>query len=257
MNRLTDIPVAAPWPHPRLQPPAPAPASALALGLALALAAGCCAAAQGAAPGKAQDRAQDRARQPAAAETRAATEAEIKSFESWFGQRAAAAGGGPVPKTSYEVQRAEGARDWSVTAWAERVPQRGAWRLCLLQSDGFDYDPKAQRWSESGRQRQYVWLDRSSDCGVSPQRVHLKQPLGDRDIVTVLEQQGTLLQSARLLFAGNTQCAPQRAHKFELTAIDVTPDQFYQLTYASDRGGSAVITVRKRARELTAWAARC
>ena len=102
-----------------------------------------------------------------------------------------------------------------------------------------------------------MWLDRSADCGVSPQRVHLKQPLGERDIVTVLEQQGPLLQSARLLFAGNTRCAPQRAHKFELAAIDVTPDRFYQLTYVSDRGGSAVVTVRKRARELTAWAARC
>jgi hypothetical protein len=187
------------------------------------------------------------------AQTRPASEAEIKSFESWFSQH----GGRAVPKARYEVQRGEGGVDWRVTAWVERAPQRAAWRLCLAQGDGYAYDAAAQRWSGTGRQRQYVWLDRSSDCGVSPQRVHLKQPLGDRDIVTLLEQQGTLLQGARLLFAGNTRCAAQRAHKFELTAIDVTPDQFYQLTYESDRGGSAVITVRKRARELTAWAARC
>lgn len=187
------------------------------------------------------------------AETRPPNEAEIKSFESWFSQRP----GGPALKASYDIQRAEGARDWTVTAWAEQPPQRAAWRLCLARSDGYVYDAKAQRWSASGQQRQYVWLDRSADCGVSPQRVHLKQPLGERDIVTVLEQQGPLLQSARLLFAGNTRCAPQRAHKFELAAIDVTPDRFYQLSYVSDRGGSAVVTVRKRARELTAWAARC
>jgi hypothetical protein len=189
----------------------------------------------------------------AQAETREPSAAEIKSFETWFSQHS----GGAALKARYEVQRSEGARGWSVAAWVERPPQRAAWRLCLARSDGYAYDAKTQRWSASGAQRQHVWLDRSSDCGVSPQRVLLKKPLGDRDIVTVLEQQGPLLQSARLLFAGNTQCAPQRAHKFELAAIDVTPDQFYQLTYVSDRGGSAVITVRKRARELTAWAARC
>jgi hypothetical protein len=189
----------------------------------------------------------------AQAETRPASEAEIKSFEVWYSQRY----DGPARKAGLEVQRADGTRDWTVTAWSERLPQRAAWRLCHAQRDGYAYDGKMQRWSESGERRNYVWLDRSSDCGVSPQRVHLKHVLGDRDIVTVLEQQGELLQSARLLFAGNTQCAPQRAHKFELTAIDVMPDQYYQLSYVSDRGGSAVVTVRKRARELTAWSARC
>lgn len=190
---------------------------------------------------------------PAQAETRVASEGEIKSFEAWYRQRQ----GGEPRKFNVEVQRSDGARDWTVTAWGERAPQRAAWRLCHARRDGYLYDGKAQRWNENGESRNYVWLDRSSDCGVSPQRVHLKQPLGDRDIVTVLEQQSELLTGARLLFAGNTLCAPQRAHKFELTAIDVTPDQYYQLSYVSDRGGSAVITVRKRARELTAWAARC
>lgn len=189
----------------------------------------------------------------ARAESRQPSTAEISSFEAWFAQRS----GAPAPKVTYQVQRGEGVRDWTVTAWAERAPQRAAWRLCMVQGDGYVYDAKTQRWNENGQLRKFVWLDRSSDCGVSPQRVHLKQPLGDRDIVTILEQQGTLLHSARLLFAGNTQCAPQRAHNFELAAIDVTPDQFYQLSYVSDRGGSAVVTVRKRARELTAWAARC
>ncbi|CAN7430528.1 hypothetical protein LJR289_002740 [Pseudoduganella sp. LjRoot289] len=160
-------------------------------------------------------------------------------------------------KPSFEIQRSEGAREWTVTAWVERAPQRAAWRLCHAQRDGYLYDGKTRRWSESGESRNYVWLDRSSDCGVSPQRVLLKQALGDRDIVTVLEQQGELLTSARLLFAGNTQCAPQRAHKFELTAIGVLSGEYYQLSYVSDRGGRADITVRKRARELTAWAARC
>lgn len=184
-------------------------------------------------------------------ETRLASAAEILAFNSWMAARP----GGAAAKVGYDIARGGDTRGWRVTAWAERPAQRAAWRLCLATRDGYLYDGK--RWSELGQQRRYAWLDRASDCGVAPQRVHLKQPLGERDIVTVLEQQATILQHARLLFAGNTQCAPQRAHKFELAAIDPGPGQFYQLSYVSDRGGSAVITVRKRARELTAWAARC
>eukprot|EP01034_Spumella_vulgaris_P033685 gene33685-41557_t len=141
---------------------------------------------------QAQAQSQTQVRQP--------SEAEARSFEAWLAQRS----GGVRLKAGYDIQRAEGARDWTVTAWAEQPPQRAAWRLCLTRADGYSYDAMAQRWSGNGEQRNYVWLDRSADCGVSPQRVHLKQPLGERDIVTVLEQQGTVLQSARLLFAGNT-----------------------------------------------------
>jgi hypothetical protein len=102
-----------------------------------------------------------------------------------------------------------------------------------------------------------VWLDRSSDCGVSPQRVLLAQPMADRDIVTVLEGQGAVLQGARLLFAGNTQCAPIRALPFRLVGLGAEKDGMLVLTYRSDRGPEAQVTVRKRGRELTAWNVKC
>jgi hypothetical protein len=102
-----------------------------------------------------------------------------------------------------------------------------------------------------------VWLDRSSDCGVSPQRVLLAQPMADRDIVTVLEGQGAVLQGARLLFAGNTQCAPVRALPFRLAELGAQNDGMLLLTYRSDRGPQAQVTVRKRGRELTAWNVKC
>jgi hypothetical protein len=191
---------------------------------------------------------------PAAAiETRPPSEAETLSFAAYYHQRHP----GALFKSSFEIQRDSGEQSWRITAWAESAPQRAAWRLCLVQRSGYSYDAKEQRWSDNGQQRRYVWLDRAADCGVSPERVQLKHELSDRDIVTVLEQQDQVLQSARLLFAGNTQCAPQRAHNFKLEAIDVSPDQLYQLTYRSDRGGVAQVAVRKRARELTAWTAHC
>jgi hypothetical protein len=188
-----------------------------------------------------------------ATETRPPSEAETQSFAAYYHQRHP----GAAPKSSFEIQRDSGEQSWRITAWVESAPQRAAWSLCLVQRSGYSYDAKEQRWSDNGQQRRYVWLDRAADCSVSPERVQLKHQLSDRDIVTVLEQQGQVLQSARLLFAGNTQSAPQRAHDFKLEAIDVSPDQLYQLTYRSDRGGVAQVAVRKRARELTAWTTHC
>jgi hypothetical protein len=188
-----------------------------------------------------------------ATETRPPSEAEALSFAAYYHQRHP----GGVLKSRFEIQRDSGEQSWRITAWAESAPQRAAWSLCLAQRSGYSYDAKERRWSDIGQQRRYVWLDRAADCGVSPERVQVKHQLSDRDIVTVLEQQGQVLQSARLLFAGNTQCAPQRAHNFKLEAIDVSPDQLYQLTYRSDRGGVARVAVRKRARELTAWTTHC
>lgn len=186
----------------------------------------------------------------AQAETRPATPDEIKSFAAFLRQQS-----GAEARPVFDIQRDAGAREWRVAAWAETRPQRGAWRLCLARRTPYAYDGK--RWSASGAEGRYAWLDRASDCGVSPERVELKSEIGDRDIVTMLEQQGQLLQGARLLFAGNTQCAPIRAHKFKLAAIGVGADGFYRFTYRGERGGAAVVSVRKRGRELTAWNVRC
>jgi hypothetical protein len=142
-----------------------------------------------------------------------------------------------------------------VAAWTEDKPQRAAWSLCLAQRHGHAFDGKG--WHATGEARRYVWLDRSRDCGVSPQRVLLAQPMADRDIVTVLEGQTAVLQGARLLFAGNTQCAPVRALPFRLVGLGADQDGMLVLTYRSDRGPEARVTVRKRGRELTAWNVKC
>jgi hypothetical protein len=182
--------------------------------------------------------------------SRAPNEGELQSFAAYY-----QAPEGAVARPAFEIQRGGPAHGWSVAAWTEDKPQRAAWSLCLAQRHGHAFDGKG--WHATGEARRYVWLDRSRDCGVSPQRVLLAQPMADRDIVTVLEGQTAVLQGARLLFAGNTQCAPVRALPFRLVGLGADQDGMLVLTYRSDRGPEARVTVRKRGRELTAWNVKC
>jgi hypothetical protein len=183
-------------------------------------------------------------------ETRAPNEGELQSFAAYY-----QAPPGSVARPAFELRRGGTVQGWSIEAWTEDKPQRAAWSLCLAQRRGHAYDGKA--WRATGATRRYAWLDRSSDCGVSTQRVLLSHAMADRDIVTVLEGQAAVLQGARLLFAGNTQCAPIRALPFKLVGLDLDKDSMLLLTYLSERGAEARVTVRKRGRELTAWNVKC
>jgi hypothetical protein len=182
--------------------------------------------------------------------TRAPNEGEMQSFAAYY-----QAPPGAVARPAFEILRGGPVQGWSVAAWTEDKPQRAAWSLCLAQRHGHAFDGKA--WRATGATRRYVWLDRASDCGVSPQRVLLTHDMADRDIVTVLEGQAAVLQGARLLFAGNTQCAPIRALPFRLVGLGAGKDGMLVLTYRSDRESEAQVTVRKRGRELTAWNVQC
>ncbi len=183
-------------------------------------------------------------------DTRAPNEGEMQSFAAYY-----QAPLGAVARPAFEITRGGAAQGWTVQAWTEDKPQRAAWSLCLAQRHGHAFDGKA--WRATGAERRYVWLDRASDCGVAPQRVLLTAALGDRDIVTVLEGQAAVLQGARLLFAGNTQCAPIRALPFKLVGLGMDKAGMLVLTYRSDRDSEAHVTVRKRGRELTAWNVQC
>lgn len=183
-------------------------------------------------------------------ETRAPNESELQSFAAYHQAPA-----GSVARPAFELRRGGPVHGWTVEAWTEDKPQRAAWSLCLAQRHGHAYDGKA--WRATGAARRYVWLDRASDCGVSTQRVLLSHAMAERDIVTLLEGQAAVLQGARLLFAGNTRCAPVRALPFKLVGLGLDKDGMVLLTYLSERGSEARVTVRKRGRELTAWNVGC
>lgn len=194
----------------------------------------------------------------AQAETREPSAREIASFDAWYRRQHA---GAAAAKPRFDIRRESGAGGWRIHAMLDGPPQRGAWSLCSAARQHYVHDARARsegaRWSEATPPQRLVWLDRAADCGTVAGRVQLKQALPDRQIVTLLEQQAQLLANARLLFAGNSRCAVQRAHAFQLESIDIGPDRLYRLAYLSDRGGRATVSVRQRGRELTAWNVNC
>jgi len=120
-----------------------------------------------------------------------------------------------------------------------------------------------QGWTDSGTPETRVWLDSGPvPCNAPKQSVQLTQSLPAPDIISLLQQQATLLQGARLLFAGNTSCARQRSYNFTLSAMSAAPAErgaqaMYQLTFASDRDTTARVTIRKNRGDFSAWNVDC
>lgn len=217
-------------------------------------------------------------------EQREPTEAELRSFNEFFQQRTAAAGTpdaakplllAPVLAVDREsrlgrgLPGVRGPARWQLSATVDTRPRHAAVDLCHLIRSRFRYAPTAhdgQRWSDDGKPAEYIWLSGGPvPCGTPKQLVELSEQaktLPASDIVQLLGQQATLLSRARLLFAGSTSCARQRAYPFKLTAIaGAAPESgataMYALTFRSDRATTAQVTVRKNGQELTAWNVSC
>ena len=112
---------------------------------------------------------------------------------------------------------------------------------------------------ERGAQ-QYVWLQ-AHGCSAVSRGVPVQSRLPDSDLVELLEQQATVLTAARLLFAGNTQCARLRARPFTLAAIVVGAaveggETMAGLVYRGEHG-SATVWARRSGLHYTAWNVSC
>ncbi len=207
-------------------------------------------------------------------ERRQPSEAEVQSFTEFFDQRTAPASASgvakpplpPVLSAERELRGKPGKGPWQLSAIVDTRPRHAAEGLCHILRSRFRYDAigrKDRRWTDDGAAIEYLWLSGGPiACGTPKQLVALPQALPPADLVSLLEQQATLLSRARLLFAGNTSCARQRAYKFDLAAITSAAPQagasaMYDLTYRSDRATTAHITVRKKGPELTAWNVNC
>jgi hypothetical protein len=84
----------------------------------------------------------------------------------------------------------------------------------------------------------------------------------ENDVVALLRQHRELLGRARLLFAGNSQCAPQRALTYRLAAIEPAPPAngapvMLGMVFESDRQTVARVAVRKSRGEYAAWNVSC
>lgn len=192
----------------------------------------------------------------AAPQVRAATVEERQSFARFSAGRPA------VARTLFEVTRDVSGRGWTVSATTEAPPHRGQGALCRTHRTSFVLKGagKQAEWEESG-QAYYAWLDRGA-CRPVAEPVRLLQRVPDAELEGVLLYQKPLLARARLLMAGNTECAPLRALNFSLAAVDVgasrpQAQEQYALVFRSDRDSYARIWLRRSGQQYDAWTVTC
>jgi hypothetical protein len=109
--------------------------------------------------------------------------------------------------------------------------------------------------------RHFAWLDKAS-CRPSARAVEMLQQAPDVALIPLLEQHGELLLRARLLFSGNTSCAPVRALRYRLAAVEVSAppyaaEQLYGLVFDSGSDVLARVWVKQRAGEWNPWSVAC
>lgn len=189
---------------------------------------------------------------PHAAETRPATDQERSAFEAFHTAQSRQGARPPI----FNITR-NGAEPWRVEAYQDGQPRRALRALCRMNRKVFTYDG---RWHHAS-ERQFAWHD-AAKCGAPSAPIALGQRMPDTDILALIEQQAALLKRARLLFAGNTACAPQRAYNYRLAGIDVSvfidgSEEMATLTYLSDRGPTARVWARRTGLAYDPWNVSC
>ncbi|AXA92423.1 hypothetical protein [Massilia sp. YMA4] len=183
----------------------------------------------------------------------AVTDKEQASFFEYYAAAHPSTGGLLRPQFAVTGER----KKRRVTATVDGAAQRLVLPLCRQPRGVFDYDTKAKRWSERESQ-QLVWVHHGPQCAAQPETpVRLLAALPEMDILVLIQQHPTLLNNARLLMTGNTQCAPVRSRGFRLAGLDRAKNGLPVLVFENDIGGTARVAVRKLRNELVAWSAEC
>ena len=204
-------------------------------------------------------------------EQRAPTTEERESFDDFFRARNAAQpqrpwGAAPLFAPAFEIERRRG-KPWQVIARVDSAPRRSAPDLCRQIRSSFVYDaakPKGERWTDAAEAPQwYVWLAQpNAPCQAARYTVLMDTAVPSADAVALLRQHRELLIRARLLFAGNSGCARQRALTFRLAALKPSAATagapvMFGLVFESDRDTVATVAVRKHRGEYAAWNVSC
>lgn len=183
------------------------------------------------------------------ASERVPTSGEQKAFEAWYRARPAAAS---APALQVQVH-GKGKRR-TLGAHEDAPSVRAVLPLCRTQRTVFERGPKA--WSE--RTETWAWIHHTPQCGAAPAAAfQLRTELPEIDVLRLVQAQAALLNSARLLMAGNTSCSPTRSRNFRLIALDKAKDGLPMLVFISDIGTIARISVRTSRADLSAWNVSC
>ena len=175
-------------------------------------------------------------------------------------------GGPSLFAPAFDVQRHKG-EPWQVIARVDSSPRHMSMDLCRQIRTSYIYDAKAkkdERWTVSAAPPEWqVWLATPKViCTAARYTVKLDPAVNSVDAAAVLRQHKELLARARLLFAGNSQCARQRSLTFRLSAIEPAPPakgapQMIGLVFESDRDTIAKVAVRKSVNDYDAWNVSC
>jgi hypothetical protein len=205
---------------------------------------------------------------PTRIEQRAPTAEERESFEAFFsGHAALAVNGAPALfAPAFDIQRRRG-EPWQVLASVDSSPRHFSPDLCRQIRSTFVYNakaPKDERWTVSAQPPVwYVWLAQPKTiCTAARYTVRMDPAVPAADVTELIRQHRELLIRARLLFAGNSQCARQRALTFRLSAIEPSPPTpgapvMFGMVFESDRDTIAKVAVRKSRGEYVAWNVGC
>lgn len=179
-----------------------------------------------------------------------ASAAQHAAFDTWY----ASADQGPPPSSRTVQTTGAGS---GLVAQATGPARRGARSLCVAYRRDFVFD---DAWRAAGQAVQMAWLDKAG-CTARERAVVSAHPMPETDLLELLERSAGLLASARLLFAGNTECARLRAYPFALKAIGVSApvkggETMASLEYSAAQG-RATVWVRRSGLEYTAWNVAC
>lgn len=187
------------------------------------------------------------------AEMRQATDQEKASFMAFYQQPGRASAVAP----RFSATRDNAGSPWRIEALIDAPPRRALRTLCRMDRLAFINDGA---WRLAPVQ-QYAW-HAPAGCTLPANPIAIGQRMPDTDILALIAQQGALLTRARLLFAGNTACAPQRAYPYQLTGIGVSAfingsEEMAMLTYRSDRGPTARVWARRTGLAYDPWNVSC
>jgi len=197
--------------------------------------------------------------------------AERSSFDLYYRELALSEAHGarpvaPLFAPAFDISRRRG-QPWQVIARVDSAPRHSAVDLCRQIRSSYIYDASAKagaRWQPAALvPTWHVWLARPNTiCTAAAHTVLMEPSVPPEDVVALLRQHAELLQRARLLLAGNSQCIRQRALPFSLAAIEPAAAadgaaKMFALVFDSDRDTRVRVAVRKHRGEYAAWNVSC
>jgi hypothetical protein len=196
---------------------------------------------------------------------REASAEERSSFDAFYRQRLPSGvnGAASLFAPAFDISRRRG-EPWQVIARVDSSPRHHTPDLCRQVRSSFIYDSNTRSWGPSAAAPEwYVWLTRPDVvCSAARYTVKMHPAVPAADVAALIRQHRELLLRARLLFAGNSGCARQRALTFRLSAIEPSPPAsgapvMFAMVFESDRDTVARVAVRKHRGEYAAWNVSC